>query len=192
MSESGPAQVGQLEVICGCMFAGKTTLLIERLEAAQAAGWRTIALKHADDTRYDIERLMTHDGRGLACEAVQTAEAVAQRARTADVVGVDEGHFFGVALAPVCAELVAAGRRVIVAGLDYDAWGQPFPPFPALKAAADRIDARTMPCTVCGCPARHTQRMVPLRTTTMVGGLGEYEPRCEACFEPLPPPAPRY
>ena len=51
---------GRLVVICGCMFAGKTTRLIELLRTAAAAGRRVLAVKHADDTRYDPTRLATH------------------------------------------------------------------------------------------------------------------------------------
>jgi len=183
---------GRLVVICGCMFAGKTTRLIELLRTAAAAGRRVLAVKHADDTRYDPTRLATHDGRSFAARPLRDAGEILTLAANCDVVGVDEAHFFGRGLTAVCVELVRLGRDVVVVGLEHDAWGRPFPPLPDLVARAADVEVCTAPCTVCGRPARFTQRMVPVTSLTMVGGPGEYEPRCERCFVSLPPPAPDY
>jgi thymidine kinase len=195
MSETTPpdAARGRIVVLCGCMFAGKTTRLIERLEAA-AATRRILAVKHALDRRYDPSQLATHDARRLAARAVRDGGAIEQLVATEgpDVVGIDEAHFFGRPLAATCARLAAAGCGVIVAGLDHDAWGQDFPPFPELLKLADEVETLRAPCTVCGAPSPYSQRMVPVTDPTMVGGTGEYEPRCPAHFRPLPGPAPEY
>ena len=53
---------GRLELICGPMFAGKTTELIRRLDAARAAQEITLAIKPAKDTRYADQELVTHAG----------------------------------------------------------------------------------------------------------------------------------
>lgn len=185
-------QLGRLELICGCMFAGKTKLLIERLSEAQRAGRRVLAIKHALDARYESTAMATHDGERFPAYAMSDADEVARRAVDADVIGLDEGQFFGARLIDVAAQLKSAGKRLIVAGIDFDAWKRPFPPFPQLKALADQIDVRTAPCRACGQPARHSQRMVPVTDEFMVGGLESYEPRCGDCFVPLPQPAPDY
>lgn len=172
------------------MFSGKTSALIARLEEAARVGKRVAACKHAYDDRYDIRQLATHDGRAFAAQAVPDAAGFAAIARSAEVVGLDEAQFFGTPLVDACQRLVAAGVRVIVAGIDHDAWGRPFPPLPALKALADEVVALTSPCRVCGAPAKFSQRMQPIDDPRMVGGLADYEPRCDACFTPLPEPAP--
>jgi thymidine kinase len=176
------------------MFAGKTTRLIERLEDARTAGQRVTAFKHLSDSRYDPRQLATHDGRTFPAVAVVDAAALANavRATGVEVVGIDEAQFFGRALGDVCRRLVAEGRAVIAAGIHHDAWGQDFPPLPALAEVADEVETRCMPCGLCGAPAEYTQRMVPFTGATMIGGLGEYEPRCRTCFVPLPGPAPVY
>ncbi len=183
---------GRLKLICGSMFAGKTKRLIADLRAAAESGRRTIAVKHALDARYHPGDLATHDGQTFPAEPAATAEDIERLAERADVLGIDEGHFFGRALTGVVESLKARGRSILVVGLDFDAWGRPFPPFPELKELADEIVLLRSPCTKCGRPAPHSQRMKPVTDEFMVGGLNDYEPRCAACFEPLPPPAPEY
>ena len=185
-------QSGRLIVICGCMFSGKTARLIDRLSAARRAERRVVACKHQLDNRYDPLRLITHDWRSFNATPVSSASEILACSTGFEVIGIDEAQFFGRDLTLVCQMLAAGRRTVIVAGIDHDAWGQPFPPLPELKAAADEVELLHVPCTICGQPARLSQRMVPVTDETMVGGLGEYEPRCQTCFEPLPTPAPEY
>lgn len=183
-STSADSAGGAIEVIRGCMFSGKTARLIEELNAARAAGLTVIAFKHASDKRYAPTELATHDGQRFPAHSVSDAETILAASGVADVIGVDEGQFFGTPLVGACERLRAAGRRVIVAGIDYNVWGKPFEPMPDLKAVADRVVTLRIPCTVCGKPAPFTQRMVPVVDGQWVGGLSEYEPRCENCFVP--------
>jgi len=183
---------GRIAIISGCIFAGKTARLIQHLTIAAAKGRRVVAFKHELDDRYDPRRLVTHDGRAFPADAVRSADLVLRRSAAADVVGIDEAQFFGRDLIAVCRELEAAGRDVFVAGLDHDAWGQPFPPLPELRELATHVEVLHTRCAVCGAVARFSQRIAPIIGDDMVGGPGEYEPRCEDCFEPLATPAPVY
>jgi thymidine kinase len=177
---------GRIEVICGCMFSGKTARLIALLRAAEAAGQRVIAFTHALDTRYAGAALATHDGLRFPARVAARVEAVRAGCGACDVIGVDEGQFFGAELAELCEELLRLERRVIVAGIDHDAWGRPFAPFPRLKELAAEVTHLTMPCARCGAPSPFTQRITPIVGGSMVGGPGEYEPRCRRCFVALP------
>lgn len=178
--------LGRLEVICGPMFSGKTTALIRRLQTAADSGSRTRALKPAQDTRYAgaAPALSTHAGEALGATAVASAAQVVKAAGPADIVGIDEAHFFGAALVKPVLALLGAGRRVIVAGLERDHRGRPFHPLPALLVEADEVLKLTCPCAQCGRPAVHSQRMSASRARIAVGGAGEYQPRCRACFTP--------
>ncbi len=192
MGPTPPVAPGRLVVIRGCMFAGKTARLIALLAAVERAGRRIVALKHVCDTRYAPDRLATHDGRTYPAHAVTDVDAAADAAANADVIGLDEAQFFGPPLAGVCRGWRAGGRLVIVAGIHHDAWGRDFPPLPALAAEADDVETLAAPCGVCGAPAEFTQRMTPVVGGHLIGGVGDFEPRCAAHFRPLPPPAPRY
>jgi thymidine kinase len=170
------------------MFAGKTEYLIARLRAEQARGRRVLAFKHAIDARYDADHLVTHNGDHFDAMRVSDAGAVLKHADQADVIAIDEGHFFKLPLVPVVQKLREQGKTVLVAGITHDSWGRPFEPFPQLTALADEEVLRQAPCRVCGEPAPYTQRMTPVNTEFMVGGLGDYEPRCAAHFTALPEP----
>jgi len=171
---------GRLEVICGCMFAGKTTELIRRL--AQAGPGRAVCLRPMSDTRSAAAATTTHDGASFTAVAVASAAGIVEAAGAAAVIGIDEAHFFGRELvAPVLA-LVRAGRRVIVAGVERDHRGGPFEPFPALLIEADEVIKLTARCAVCGGPAVHSQRTSDSDARIVVGGADAYQPRCRTCF----------
>jgi len=59
----------------------------------------------------------------------------------------------------VCEELVATGRRVIIAGLPTDFRGEPFGSMPLLLARAEKVDKVAAVCMVCGEDAYFTQRI---------------------------------
>lgn len=176
-------RIGRLEVVHGSMFAGKTEYMIARLRAEQARGRVVRAFKHAIDGRYDADHLVTHPGDRFEARRVSDAAGILEHVEGVDVVAIDEGHFFKLALLPVVEALLERGLTVLVAGITNDSWGRPFDPMPQLAARADEVVLRQAPCRVCGAPAPYTQRMTPVRTQLMVGGAGDYEPRCAAHFE---------
>ncbi len=175
---------GRLEVICGPMFAGKTTELVRRLLDAQAKGERVVAIKPARDTRYRVLEIATHTGQVFPAMPVTDAEGVVVAASEATVLAIDEIHFFGPALVSVCRELIQHGVRVIVAGVERDHLGRPFEPFPALLCEADEVVKLSGKCAVCGGPSVHSQRMFASDAAIVVGGAESYQPRCRTCFKP--------
>lgn len=178
----------RLEVVHGSMFGGKTEYMILRLREELAAGRRVRAFKHAIDDRYMPDHLVTHRQDRFEAVRVPSADAIPELCPGVEVVAVDEGHFFRMPLVPVVRSLLERGVTVIVTGITHDAWGRPFEPVPQLAAMADREVICRAPCTVCGTPAPYTQRLTPIDTLHMVGGLSDYEPRCREHFAPFPGP----
>jgi len=191
-----PCVAGRLEVIAGCMFSGKTEELLRRVERARIGRKHVLLVKPALETRYAPEEVVAHHGRRLPCFRVPQDpsvdalhEAAGWELELADMVAFDEGNFFGRGFPSLCEELVQAGKRVIVAGLDLNFRGEPFGPMPVLLAQADEVLKLSAVCVVCGSSATRTQRLVngvPAEggPEILVGGLESYEARCRDHFVP--------
>ncbi|MDX1546387.1 MAG: thymidine kinase [Rhodothermales bacterium] len=175
---------GWIEVICGSMFSGKTEELIRRMKRAQIARQHVEIFKPAIDARYDERAVVSHDENAIPSTPVDAAEQILLLAGEADVVGIDEGQFFGLELVEVCTALAGEGRRVIVAGLDQDYRGRPFEPIPQLMAVAEHVTKLHAICVRCGAPANHSQRLAGGGPRVLLGAQDVYEPRCRRCFVP--------
>jgi len=181
-----PRNTGWIEVICGSMFSGKTEELIRRLKRAQIARQRVQVFKPAIDRRYDEVHVVSHSSQRLVSEPVEGPDDLLAKVHPdTQVVGIDEVQFLGAGVVAVCETLANRGLRVICAGLDQDYRGRPFDPMPTLLAVAEFITKEHAICLVCGNPANRSQRLVDVEGRVVVGGLGEYEPRCRRCFVPV-------
>jgi thymidine kinase len=184
----GRLEVGRIEVITGPMFSGKSEELIRRLKRAQIARLRVASFKPDIDLRYQPDAIASHNAQRMEAAAVRDVErlreALIPTLETIDVVGVDEAQFFDEALVGLAMELVHAGKRVVLAGLDTTFTGEPFAPMPSLMAIADEVMKLSAVCMLCGAPAIHTQRLGTSQQLVVVGAAGVYEARCRACFRP--------
>jgi thymidine kinase len=167
------------------MFSGKSEELMRRLRRAKIARKRVQVFKPSIDIRYSADEIVSHGQVRMRSEPVATAKDIIGRldART-QVVGVDEANFFGQDLADVATQLADQGKQVVIAGLDTDYMGRPFPPMPDLLTLAESITKTLAICMRCGNPAKHTQRLVESDDLIVVGAAGMYEARCRRCFEP--------
>ena len=181
---------GQIEVVCGSMFSGKTEELIRRVKRAQIARKRVQVFKPALDSRYSIEHVASHDGVRTQASPVSSAAEIADLVDPAtEVVAIDEVQFLDRAVVALCEALAASGKRVIVAGLDQDFRGESFGSMPELMARAEHVDKLQAICVLCGAPASRTQRLIDGRPASyhdpiiLVGATEAYEARCRSCHE---------
>ncbi|MCC6589325.1 MAG: thymidine kinase [Bryobacterales bacterium] len=180
---------GWIEVICGPMFSGKSEELIRRLRRARIARKRVQVFKPSIDVRYSADEIVSHTDARLKAECVTGAgEILGKLDWRTQVVGVDEANFMGPELVDLAQQLADSGKQVVIAGLDTDYLGRPFPPIPDLLALAESITKTLAICMRCGNPAKHTQRLVESGDLIVVGATGMYEARCRRCFEPGVPP----
>ena len=179
-----PQNTGWIEVVCGCMYSGKTEELIRRLRRAQIAKQRVMIFKPRLDNRYSSDQIVSHNEQSLASTVIENPRDIIALSKNAQVIGIDEGQFFSPELVNVCEELASQGKRIIVAGLDQDYRGKPFEPIPQLLAIAEYITKTLAICMVCGNPADRTQRLTEQQERVVVGARGVYEARCRNCFVP--------
>lgn len=177
--------MGWIEVICGPMFSGKSEELMRRLRRARIARKRVQVFKPVIDSRYSADEIVSHGDIRMKSEVVSgAAEVLRQLDWRTEVVGMDEANFLGADLIEIAGQLADSGKQVIIAGLDTDFLGRPFPPIPELLAHAESITKTLAICMRCGNPAKHTQRLVESEDLIVVGAGGMYEARCRRCFEP--------
>lgn len=171
------------------MFAGKTEELLRRVRRATVAGRRVVVINHALDTRHGDDVVASHAGLSypsLAASSLDDIEAAVPEG--ADMVAIDEAHFFGPDLTGMVERLALRGLTVVVAGLDVTYDGQPFEPLPSLMALAERVDKLTAICAICGEEAVFHARVAAstvdptVAVAEHVGGLDKYQARCRRHF----------
>jgi thymidine kinase len=180
---------GVLEVITGPMFSGKSEELIRRLKRARIARQRVACYKPDIDLRYHRTAIASHSSQTHDASVIATVEELREnlfpQLAEVDVVGIDEVQFLSPDIIPLALELVALGKRVLMAGLDTTFANEPFGPVPALMALADKVTKLSAVCMVCGQAAIHTQRLGQSQELVIVGAAGLYEARCRTHFSPF-------
>ena len=175
-------QKGQIEVICGSMFSGKTEELIRRLTRARLTRQHVEIFKPKVDTRYDEMHIVSHNDTSIRSTPVSFAGDILLLSGTCDVVGIDEAQFFDEDIVRVVQLLANQGKRVILAGLDMDFEGNPFDPMPKLMAIAEYVTKVHAICMKCGDLATFSFRLSALKEKVVLGEKESYEARCRKCF----------
>lgn len=173
---------GWVEVICGSMFSGKTEELIRRLKRAKIAGLKIEIFKPKIDTRYDDEKVVSHDANSIHSSPVDHSSQILLLANDVDIIGIDEAQFFDPGIIEVANALANRGLRVIVAGLDMDYLGQPFGPMPQLMSIAEYVTKVHAICIQCGNLALHSHRTVNNEDQVLLGEKESYVPLCRVCY----------
>lgn len=177
-----PRQAGWIEVICGCMFSGKTEELIRRLNRALIARQKVEIFKPVIDKRYHHQHIVSHNEKAIRSTPVNFANDILLLAGNCQVVGIDEAQFFDDAIVDICNTLANEGKRVIVAGLDMDFEGRPFGPMPALLAVAEFVTKVHAICARTGQLASYSFRLAESDQQLMLGEKHQYEARSRTAF----------
>lgn len=177
-----PANKGQIEVICGSMFSGKTEELIRRLNRARIAKQKVEIFKPTLDKRYDENDVVSHNDNSIRSTPVNFADDILLLTGDCDVVGIDEVQFFDEQIVTVAQKLAGQGKRVILAGLDMDFEGNPFEPMPKLMAVAEYVTKVNAICMKCGDLAAFSFRLSDSKQKVVLGEKESYEARCRKCF----------
>ena len=175
-------RAGWIEVICGCMFSGKTEELIRRLNRAIIAKQKVEIFKPVIDKRYDHKNIVSHNENAIRSTPVNFASDILLLAGDCDVVGIDEAQFFDDAIVDICNNLANSGKRVIVAGLDMDYEGKPFGPMPQLLAVSEFVTKVHAICAQTGELASYSFRLSENSEKVLLGQKNEYEARSRTAF----------
>ena len=181
-------KMGQIEIICGPMFAGKTEELIRRANRLEYAKKKYLVFKPEIDDRYSVNEIVSHSKyRKNSINIKKSDEILGYITDDIKAVIIDEVQFFDENIINVAEYLADKGLRVICGGLDCDFRGNPFPIVANLLARAENVTKLNAICNVCGQPATRTQRIIDGHPAyeddpiILVGATEAYEPRCRKC-----------
>lgn len=182
---------GDLRLIVGPMFAGKTTALLEAVHDAERSNKRALVVTSALDNRYGTSLCASHNGQSRPAVAVQELLPLLDPHTSqvdmdgVDIIAVDESQFFP-DLKAFCLKAVEdLGKTVVVAGLNGDFQRNMFGDIIKLMPYADSVLMLQARCTFCERPASFTLRLVANDDQQLVGGKDAYQPVCREHYRSL-------
>lgn len=175
----------QIQLICGPMFSGKTTHLLNAVNEYRAAGQKVFVFKPKLDNRYAEEAVVSHDKKEVEAYPVSKSMEILDYYMNADVIAVDEVQFFDEKITEVCEKMANDGKTVVVAGLDMDYLGQPFGAIPQLMVVADEVKKLNSVCAFCSGRARFSHRVSEDNGVVVLGEKDKYVPLCRSCYNEL-------
>ncbi|AHI53368.1 thymidine kinase [Spiroplasma culicicola] len=182
---------GWIELITGCMFAGKTEEFIRRLKRYKYAQQEVLVFKPKIDDRYSETDVFSHSGMSIAsipAKNSQEIKDVVAKTKNIDIIGIDEVQFFDTDIVEVLSKFADEGIIVIANGLDKDYRNDPFQNVDKLLVQAEYVDKLTSICFICGGNASRTQRIVngvPAKANeplVVISANEKYEARCRHCY----------
>ncbi|WP_338961380.1 MULTISPECIES: thymidine kinase [unclassified Spiroplasma] len=178
---------GWIEVITGCMFAGKTEEFMRRINRLQYAKRKVLVFKPKVDIRYDAKKVVSHKGVSITAIVIDDPMQILKHVdKEIEAVAIDEVQFFKLSIIEVIKTLANQNKQVIVAGLDQDFRGEPFPVTKELLALAEFVTKLDAVCVKCGKAATRTQRIINGREARyddeiiLIGAQEQYEARCRS------------
>lgn len=180
---------GFIEVIAGCMYAGKTEELLRRVRRIEYAKKSVIVFKPIIDNRYSDNEVVSHNKTKTKSVNISKASDIYDylKGNLPYAIVIDEVQFLDEEIVKVCEYYASRGVRVICAGLDTDFRGEPFGVMPTILAIAEKVTKLDAICQVCGGIATRTQRIINGEPAyyddpiIMVGAKEQYEARCRHC-----------
>lgn len=177
-------KTGTLNLIIGCMYAGKTTRLIDTYNDAIDNDENVIILTHSSENRYSMDEISTHDQKKISCVKYTSIASFIENEiniiEKSGVILIDEGQFFD-DLLRVLTLVEVNKKKVYVFGLDGDFKRNIFGKILDLIPLCDSVEKITADCK-CGEKALFSNRTINNESQILVGSNDVYEPLCRICY----------
>jgi len=181
---------GQIQLILGPMFSGKTTELLRRIQRYSIAQAKCLLIKHSKDDRYNNSLVITHDKRTISneyidkttcsnlktlCDNIQISEY--------ECIGIDEAQFYS-GLLEFCDHAANLGIVVVVAALSGDFERKAFGDVLQLIPLCE--DVITLKSVCMSCYREEASFSYRINTDNKevecVGGPEDYKALCRRCY----------
>lgn len=175
-------------VITGCIGSGKTELLLGLAAQDKQCGAKSqYFIKPDIDTRH-VDCIESRNGDKVFANSFPinlTVDEYLEYVETfkkynIDLVVIDEAQFFGEWIVGFVKELYEAGINVYIAGLDKDAFGNPFGFMGELMCIATEVSKQDGDCPMCDTPGTATISVKRNDNPDIIsiGGDEKYTVRC--------------
>ena len=171
--------MGELHLIIGCMFSGKTTELLRTATRFKSIGKSITIINFAEDTRYSSTDVTTHDKYScIDIKSHYTHQLDAKQYEDYSVICINEAQFF-TGLKEFCISLMNKCKIVYVSGLDGDFQQNPFGEILQLIPLCNTVTRLNALCKLCGNGkfAYFTKRLTDSKEQKLIG-TEQYIPVC--------------
>lgn len=174
---------GRIELIIGCMYSGKTTEILRRIQMYMTLNKPIAIFTHAKDNRYaESGNIVTHNHASISAIPLSSLADIRDLDvyKKSEVVFIEEGQFFDDLFETVTIAANKDNKLVIVSGLDGDFMLNPFEQIVRLIPHAENVKKFNALCKKCGdgTPASFSKRIINSQEREIVGSDGIYEAVC--------------
>lgn len=174
-----------INLITGCMFAGKTTKAINLSDDVGSC----LYFKPAIDKRYSADDIVTHDNikrPALVLKNMTDCDNYFLNSKLAHCILIDELQFFDSFIIQAIKEACNMGYQVYVTSLNYYADGSKPDRLEELRKLENINEIKLKARCDCGKPAEFTAKMVgSLEQIIEIGGAKIYQAKCKKCFREI-------
>ena len=176
-----------LEVIYGCMFSGKTTLLINKFNELSKTN-KCLAINYIFDKRYtNSNKIVSHTQDYIDCICIKDLKELTSnydnlvKFNDAQYIFINEAQFFTNLKNWVLYVKNTLNKNVILCGLDLDFKRKQFGEIMDLIIYANKTFRMQGQCNECGNSSLYTHRIVNNNDKILIG-TKEYIPLCNTCW----------
>lgn len=175
-----------LELIVGCMYSGKSSELMRRVNRIQSIGKQYIIYNSSLDTRYGSRGIFTHNQGHIPCHVVDNlvTQLDTEEFKLSDTIFIDEAQFFSDLVDFVELAVETHKKEVIVIGLDGDSNRENFGKIHKLLPLCDDIIKLKALCSVCknGTLGLFSKKIIQSDKLIDVGSSDKYIAVCRECY----------
>ena len=180
-----------LKLIIGCMFSGKSSSLLSEIYRYKFKS--ILVINHILDKERHSDMsdgfIKTHNNKSHPAIMLNTLSELKTNSKyielynNSQIVLIDEGQFYSDIYDFINYELQHSNKKFIIAGLNADAYMQPFGDIIKLIPLADDIEKLSAFCNYCESKASFTKKINNNNTSQiLIGNEDTYQPVCRKHF----------
>lgn len=173
---------GEIHIIFGCMYSGKSTELLKRVNRYKFLSIPILKFNHSLDIRYGTNKIISHDGNYTECIQTNKLMSYIDDANYNDckVIIIEEAHFFEDLYEFVIYSCYKKNKCIHIAALNGDFEKKEIGSVLKLIPECNSIIKLSALCSECndGTPANFTKRISNDKDQFLVGSTDTYKAVC--------------